>query len=335
MWTTLVTVIQKGNGDAELDRFLSSVREAGIRVTELEPEEICGLPGDENLRQPFVAWECPAPAEGSQECLASVDSRQECLVLTDIPQVADAVKRAGIALLGLEWKGAEPIFTAPYIAQGLEGIDAAYLRMVYKRFHGEPLVIAETERLCIRELICEEAESFIRLGREAGLVIKGISESRETPEDVDMPEDREAPEEVDKPENGEAKKGTVAAQARREFMKVYIEGQYGLYGYGIWAVTDRESGELLGIAGVEDRETEGEVYLELGYAVKEQWRGQGIAKEACLAIIEYLQQELELKGKIKCFVPKGNIASQMTAQSIGMLQTKEIFDKFYCYERIL
>ncbi len=328
MWRTLVTVIQKVNRDEELDRFLMSVKEAGICVTELEPEEICGLPGDENLRQPFVAQAC-------QEELVQKEVLQEELVLTDIPQVAAAVKRAGIALLGLEWKGGEPIFTAPYVAQGLDGIDAAYLRMVYKRFHGEPLVIAETERLCIRELICEEAESFISLGREAGLVIKGISESREAPEEVDMPEDREAPEEVDKPENGEAKKGTVAAQARREFMKAYIEGQYGLYGYGIWAVTDRESGGLLGIAGVEDRETEGEAYLELGYAVEEQWRRQGIAKEACLAIIEYLQQELELKGKIKCFVPKGNIASQMTAQSIGMLQTKEIFDKFYCYERIL
>ncbi|MBP3543880.1 MAG: hypothetical protein J6J86_06600, partial [Lachnospiraceae bacterium] len=98
MWKTLVTVIQKVNRDEELDRFLMSVKEAGICVTELEPEKICGLPGDENLRQPFMAQAC-----------------EEELVLTDLPQVAAAVKHAGIALLGLEWKGGAPIFAAPYV----------------------------------------------------------------------------------------------------------------------------------------------------------------------------------------------------------------------------
>lgn len=300
MWTTLVTVIQKVNRDEELDRLLMSVRETGICVTELEPEEMYGLPGDENLRQPFVAATC-------QTGMSRTDFagwKQEILVLTDIPWVADKAKQEGVALLGLEWKGSERIYAAPYIVQALDGIDIKYFSMVYKRSHGEPLVIAETERLCIRELIVEEAEAFMRLGREAGFVLKDM-----TPYKVE--------------------------QVQQEFLQAYIDGQYALFGYGIWALTDRENGELLGIAGVEDRETEGETYLELGYAIEEKWRGQGLAKEAGLAIIEFLQQELEFRGKIKCFVPKGNVASRETAQSIGMLQTKDVFDEFYCYERIL
>lgn len=309
MWTALVTIIQKVNRDEELDRFLTSVREAGICVTELEPEGMYGLPGDENLRQPFVAWEALVQVEGSQGIL----------VLTDIPCVADKVKQMGIALLGLEWKNSGRIYAAPYIMQTLDGIDADYLGMVYKRFHGEPLIIAKTERLCIRELVCEDAEVFMRLGREAGFTLDTMTaDAKKSKEDVQAGQ---------------------MTQAQQEFLQAYIDGQYALYGYGIWALTDRENGELLGIAGVEDRVSgmagDDETYLELGYAIEEKWRGRGLAREACLAIIEYLVQELELTGKIKCFVPKGNIASQKTAQSIGMLQTKEVFDEFYCYERIL
>lgn len=288
MWKTLVTVIQNVNKDAELADFLSAVKAAGICVKELAPEELCELPGDENPRQLFQVQK----------------KRKEMLVLTDLPEIADRTMRAGIALLGLEWKGGAPITAAPYVTLGLDGIDTEYLHMVYKRFHGEPLVIAETERLCIRELVCSEAADFIRLGQEAGCRITDIT-------------------------------GTEEGWDPEKFMKAYIRGQYALYGYGFWAVTDRTSGELLGIAGVEDREWAGEYYLELGYAVKKRWRGRGIAAEAGKAIIRFLREEPGIMGKIKCFVPKENIASQKTAQSIGMLQTEEIFNECYCYERIL
>lgn len=299
MWTTLITVIQKRNKNAVPDSFLASVKNAGIRVVELEEEMICGLPGDENLRQPFP------PQKFREEEWLPV-RREEALVLTDIPEVADVVKKAGIALAGLEYDDSCPVYAAPYVIQGLEDIDTDYLQMVYKRFHGEPLEIARTEHLCIRELVSteKEAESFIRLAREAGFVISGL------------------------PETGDR-------QAEQEFLKAYIRGQYALYEYGIWAVTDRKNGELIGIAGVEARESEEGKYLELGYAIEEKWRGQGLAKEAGNAIIHFLKEKTEIRGKIKCFVPKENIASQKTAQSIGMLQTEDILNEFYTYERVL
>lgn len=300
MWTTLITVIQKEHRDTELHSFLASVRKAGICVVELKPENGCGLPEKGNLRQPFAEGDWHA-AEGQS---VPAWSSREVLVLTDIRQVADSAKEEEMALLMLEWADSAPAYGVPYVAQGLEEVDIEYLDMVYRRFHDEPIVIAQTERLCIRELACEEAETFFRLAGEAGFAL------------ADAPEKE-------------------AGQLEQEFFRAYRKGQYELHGYGIWAVTDKRSGELLGIAGVEDREQQGESYLELGYALEKKWRGQGITKEAAFAILHFLKERLQMQGKIKCLVPKGNIASQRIAQGIGMLQTKDIFDEFYTYERIL
>lgn len=277
MWTTLVTVIRKVNRDEEYDRFLSDRKKEGIRIVEIEPEQIYGLLQREPLRQPFL--------------------KEESLLLTDVPKVAIEAKKAEIALLGLEWKNGLPMLHVPYVAQGLEDISESYLHMVYQRFHQQPVLIAETEHLYIREIVCEETEDFFALCNEAGLQIKGMQDE--------------------------------------DFIKAYQKYQYGLYGYGFWSLIEKESGAWVGIAGVEDREREGEAYLELGYAIIPEKRRRGYAREACLAILEYMREEQAAEGKIKCFVPKENIASQHTAQSIGFLQTEDIFDVFYCYERVL
>lgn len=284
MWTTLVAVIQQKNRERELGHFLTEIRGAGISVLEIEPEQIYRLLGESSPRQPFV--------------------KQESLLLTDVPKVAIEAEHAGIALLGLEWKGGFHIPHAAYVVQSLEDIDADYLRMVWQRFHHQPLVIAQTQRLYIRELAGDESEIFCELAMEAGLRLK------------DMPEH-------------------PSEEEKSEFLQAYIRYQYGFFGYGIWALVEKESGELIGIAGIEDRENDGEDYLELGYAVLPKKRRQGYAREACEAILAYVRERMERKGKIKCFVPKENVASRRTAQSIGMLQTEDIFDVFCCYEWIL
>lgn len=271
MWTTLIAAIAKEDRDNELARFLSRIRAGGIRTIAIEPEQMDSYS--------YV--------------------KQESLILTDQKNAARSAVRAGTALLALEREGREPIDGAPYLATGLEGLDKNYLLTVYKRFHGEPLTIARTKRLWIRELTCKEEESFLSLCRQAG------------------------------------------ASMEKGFLPAYRKYQYGFYGYGFWSLLDRRSGEWLGTAGVEDRTGEDGSYLELGYAVVPERRRQGLISEACLAIFRYLKEELGFSGTVKCFVPKENTASRKTAQSIGMsrisrtLQTKEKFDKFYCYERIL
>lgn len=55
-------------------------------------------------------------------------------------------------------------------------------------------------------------------------------------------------------------------EKEREYQESYIRYMYGFYGYGMWIVCDRESGKLIGRAGVEHREELGDE-LEFGYAI--------------------------------------------------------------------
>ena len=271
MWTTLLVAVEEAAWDKELLSFLSQIKEEGIRVIRTT---YCSLDGEEF-------------------------DPQRSLLLTDQILAAERAESLGIAVLALEREGMPHIPHVPYIVTSIEGIGKEYLEMVYKRFHGKPLIIAQTERLCIREITSDEAEPFIKLCNEASLDVK------------------------------------MSICDPKEFVESYRKYQYGFYGYGFFALMDRKSEIWIGTAGVEQREDKKGPYLELGYAVVEKMRCQGYAKEACLAILDYLREKLELEGRVQCFVPKGNIASQRTAQSIGLLQTEDIFDKFYCYERIL
>ncbi len=277
MWKTLIVVVSEQNKDRELDNFLARVKAQGIEVIEIEPALY--------VKRYKIGTVC----------------QKESLLLTDTPIVAITAKKAGIALVGVRKQEAKLPVPAPYILQGLDGIQISYLKMVYSRFHHIPLIVAETERLVIQELTSSQTELFFGLCREAGL----------------------------KTEAHSIKERDKIVQ--QQFLQAYIENQYNFYGYGIWGLIEKGNGKLVGIAGVEDRED----CLELGYAIVPEKRRIGYAKEACQAIFCYLKTELELEGKIKSFVPKENIASQKTAQSIGMLQAKDIFKEFYCYERIL
>lgn len=277
MWTTLISVISEKNRDSELDNFLAKIKEHGIQVIEIEP--ILYIKGYK----------------------AKAIRYNESLLLTDTPIAAIAAKKAGIALVGVKKQGEKLPIPAPYILQELDGIQISYLNMVYNRFHHIPLIIAETERLVIQELVCDQVEMFFSLCQEAGL----------------------------KTERYHIKAEDKIAQ--QQFLQTYIKNQYDFYGYGLWGLIEKGNNIWIGIAGVEDRKD----CLELGYAIVPEKRCMGYAKEACQAIFCYLETELGLEGKIKCFVPKENIASQKTAQSIGMLQAKDVFKEFYCYERIL
>lgn len=285
MWRALLVIIRDESREGELCGFFSSLQTKGIQIIQVEPERWEGLLQAEMLQQPVFSVKTEA-------------SREECLLLTDIPDAAAQAGQAGFAVVGLEW-GKERIYSASYVLQGLEGIEKDYLETVYRRLHGEPLVIVQTERLCIRELTLKDTENFFSLYREAaGRSLAWGVESRD---------------------------------GQEEFLRAYIDRQYGIYEYGFWALTDRESGEWIGIAGAEEREDADGRYLELGYAIAPARRRQGYAAEACRAIRDILAERLMPGEKIKCFVPKGNIASQRTAQSIGMLKTEDIFEEFYCY----
>ncbi|MDY5956799.1 MAG: GNAT family N-acetyltransferase, partial [Frisingicoccus sp.] len=65
-----------------------------------------------------------------------------------------------------------------------------------------------------------------------------------------------------------------------EKLKSYIHYIYGFYGFGLWAVCLKESGELIGRCGLQVELIGDEGEYELGYMVSGKYTGCGYASEA-------------------------------------------------------
>ena len=114
-------------------------------------------------------------------------------------------------------------------------------------------------------------------------------------------------------------------QEELEYEKAYIRHMYGYYGYGTWLVFHRESGQLIGRAGLENKDYtnggrtvtfSGQTELELGYIIAPEYQGQGYATEVCRAIIEFAINETEF-DRINCLIDAENTASVNLAKKLG------------------
>ena len=97
-----------------------------------------------------------------------------------------------------------------------------------------------------------------------------------------------------------------------------IEGQlkhWDTYGYGWWAVEDRNSSELVGWCGLQFLPETGET--EVAFMISQQWQGQGYATEAGRLSLEYGFGTLALE-EIVGIVHVENVASQKTLEKIGL-----------------
>lgn len=106
----------------------------------------------------------------------------------------------------------------------------------------------------------------------------------------------------------------------------YIVNRYPFYGYGMWTITEKETGRVIGRAGLEEREVEGSVYTELGYLLSEDMRGRGIAYQVGKAILGYAKEVLYIE-EIHVFIHPKNTPSKMLAEKLGFLEVKELEDK--------
>ncbi|MCR5748307.1 MAG: GNAT family N-acetyltransferase [Lachnospiraceae bacterium] len=107
----------------------------------------------------------------------------------------------------------------------------------------------------------------------------------------------------------------------RSFIDRYIDCQYHLFGYGIWALEKKDDGKIIGKAGLfNSPRHEG---LELGYEVIEGYRRQGYAFEAVKAISKYASEELEAE-RIFITISPDNIASIGLAEKLKMTENVDI-----------
>ena len=83
-----------------------------------------------------------------------------------------------------------------------------------------------------------------------------------------------------------------------------------------WALIERESGRLIGDAGIGLIEGVGPEF-ELGYTLGPQWWGRGHATEAARAVLDYALGELALP-EVLALVRPANAASINVLEKIGM-----------------
>lgn len=93
-----------------------------------------------------------------------------------------------------------------------------------------------------------------------------------------------------------------------------IVGHWHLRGYGMWAVEERASGELVGRVGC--WRPEGWPGIEVGWTLRRAYWGRGYATEAARASLEYGFEELKQTRIISLIAPE-NIASIRVAERLG------------------
>lgn len=96
---------------------------------------------------------------------------------------------------------------------------------------------------------------------------------------------------------------------------------YRDYGFGLWAMTLRDSGAFVGDCGLTLQRVDGAEEIEVGYHVRADMQGNGYATEAAAAARDYARHTLGLHRLIAIISP-ANTPSQRVAAKIGLRPEK-------------
>lgn len=182
-----------------------------------------------------------------------------------------------------------------YCVENLSDIDADYLERVYRRFKGLPWDITETARLKIREITVDDVMRLYELYRDER-VTRYMEPLFEEP------------------------------QEEIAYTKEYIKNIYGFYGYGMWVIEEKKSGQVVGRAGLEYKE--GFEGLELGFMLGVDYQHRGYAYEACSAILDYGVQVLG-QSYYRAVVHEKNEPSQQLCKRLGFVPSGKAQDSFF------
>ena len=94
------------------------------------------------------------------------------------------------------------------------------------------------------------------------------------------------------------------------------------FGYGLFSVFLKATGELIGDCGLEQMDVQGVQAAELGYDLRSDFWDRGYATEAARAVRDYAFQVLQLPYLIS-LIRVGNLASKRVAEKVGMTLESE------------
>ena len=107
----------------------------------------------------------------------------------------------------------------------------------------------------------------------------------------------------------------------------YARKVYGRYGYGMWGIFHKDTGELIGEAGLEPRfDVDREEYpydwmferncAELGFFIAEDLWGQGYCTEVCSEILPYCRDHFGITS-VFARASSENLASVRVLEKLG------------------
>ncbi|WP_019230069.1 GNAT family N-acetyltransferase [Sedimentibacter sp. B4] len=104
--------------------------------------------------------------------------------------------------------------------------------------------------------------------------------------------------------------------------------RYRQYGFGLWAVILKETGEMIGQCGLTMQDCNNKQVLEVGYLFQKAFWHKGYASEAAIACKKYAFEVLNA-DEVFSIIRDTNIASQNVAKRNGMTITDRFIKHYY------
>ena len=110
----------------------------------------------------------------------------------------------------------------------------------------------------------------------------------------------------------------------RNWIRRNIE-RYRIFGFGLWAVCLKETGEMIGDCGLTMQLIDGEIKPEIGYHIRADKQRNGYAKEAAIAVRDWTFNNTPFQI-VYSYMKYTNEPSVKTAISYGCKQVDEYKD---------
>lgn len=221
--------------------------------------------------------------------------KEQMLFITDDAEILKQLLKEEYYAIGLYHDKNKGVYFEDtlYVVEDVEQLTFKAYDEVYRRLAGLPWDILETEHLVVRESTQEDVKEFYRIYKEPSITYYMEDLFQDPAEE------------------------TV-------YMEAYIKQIYEFYGFGIWTVLHKETGEVIGRAGLNVRE--GYDLPELGFVIDVQYQGRGYAFEVCSAILDYAREEL-LFEKVQALVKEENERSVKLLNKLSFEYEKDVLEK--------
>ena len=102
--------------------------------------------------------------------------------------------------------------------------------------------------------------------------------------------------------------------------------RYSIFGFGLWAVCRKDTGEMIGDCGLTMQIIDGQIRPEIGYHIRADHQRQGFAAEAARAVRDWTWKNTPFRA-VYSYMKAENIPSIRTAMAYGCEYAGEFRDE--------